>query len=82
MNQLSIEVCNNREEAEARKEIIRAANPGASWMSRVVENIDVVRTFLVPDIAADPNPVNPPVFTPETLRPNAPAVVLLIWTAD
>lgn len=81
MHQLSIEICNSREEAEARKEIIRAINPGANWMSRIIENIDAVIPFLVPDIGADPN-VLPPLFTPSTPKPSSPAVVLLIWTED
>ena len=79
--QLSIEICNNRQEANARKDIIRAANPGARWMSRIVENIDSVVPFLVPDIGRDPT-VLPPVFTPATPRPSSPAVVLLMWAED
>lgn len=78
---LSIEICNSRAEASARKEIIRSANPGANWMTRIVENIDAVVPFLVPDIAADPIAL-PPVFTPDTPKPSSPAVVLLVWTED
>jgi hypothetical protein len=81
MNQLSIEVCNSRAEADARKEIIRSANPGAKWATRIVENIDFVVASLVLDIGSDPN-VLPPVFTPATLGPKSPAVVLLVWTLD
>lgn len=81
MAQLSIEICNNRQEADARKDIVKATNPGARWMSRIVENIDAVIPFLVPDISVDPT-VLPPVFTPSTPKPSAPSVVLLIWTED
>lgn len=81
MPQLSIEICNNRAEANARKDIIKAANPAAKWMTRIVEKIDVVIPFLVPDIAADPVALDP-VFTPNTPKPSAPAVVLLVWTED
>ena len=81
MHQLSIEICNSRQEANARKEIIRASNPGVNWMTRIVEDIGFVIPFLVSDIANDPNAL-PAVFTPATGSPTAPAVVLLIWTED
>lgn len=81
MHQLSIEICNNRAEAAARKDIVRATNPTANWMTRIVENVDVVVPFLVPDIAADPTAL-PPLFSPATRKPSSPAVVLMIWTED
>jgi len=81
MAQLSIEICNSRQEADARKDIIKAINPGANWVSRIVENVDAVIPFLVADINRDPR-VLPPIFTPDTGKPSAPAVVLLIWTED
>jgi len=80
MTQLSIEICNNLAEALARKDIIRSANPAANWVSRIIENVDVVMSFLVTDIAEDPTPQLPPTFSPETPNPRAPCVVLLIWT--
>jgi hypothetical protein len=81
MHQLSIEICNSREEAQARDEIIRAASPGANWVTRIVENIDAAIPFLVPDIGTDPI-VLPPLFTPSTPKLSSPAVVLLVWTED
>jgi len=82
MKQLSIEICNNRVEAEARKLIVKSANPSANWQSRIIEKVGVVLGYLVPDIAKDPEPQIPPVFSPETRAPAAPCVVLLIWVED
>ncbi len=81
MSQLSIEICSNVAEANARKNIIQSANPGANWVSRVIENIDFVMPFLVPNLANNPMPL-PPVFSPQTGSPSTPAVVLLIWTEN
>ena len=81
MSQLSIEICNDRQEAEARKAIITSSNPSANWKTRIIENINFVMPFLVPDLANDPLPL-PPVFSPQTGSPSTPAVVLLIWTEN
>ncbi len=81
MHQLSIEVCNNRLEANARKEIIKSSTPDVNWMTRIIEDIGFVMPSLVPDLANEPHALTP-VFTPETGLPSAPAVVLLIWTED
>lgn len=78
---ISIDICNNVAEAIERKGVIKAANPGANWVTRIVENIDAVLPYLVPDIASDPIAL-PPVFTPGPAKPSAPAVVLLAWTVD
>lgn len=82
MTQLSIEICNNRAEALARKKIIMSANPEARWVSRIIENIDFISSFLVPDLSNDPVPQLPPVFSSATHAPRAPCVVLLIWVGD
>lgn len=82
MKQLSIEICGNLAEANARKAIVKSANPGANWASRVIENVDVVSSSLVLDISKDPVPQLPPVFSPATPAPKAPCVVLLIWVED
>lgn len=79
MNQLTIEICNNRVEADARKKILKKLIPGLK--SRIVENIDFVSSFLVPNIENEPDEL-PDVFTPATGSPSSPAVVLLVWTED
>lgn len=79
MRLVSIEICNNRTEANARKDIIKAGNPSANWMSRIIENVDSIVPFLVPDINQDPTPL-PSVFKPGNAKPSAPATVLIIWT--
>lgn len=82
MKQLSIEICNSRAEALARKDIVKSANPAANWVSRIIENVDFVSSFLVPDLSKDPVPQLPPIFSPATPAPRAPCVVLIIWVED
>lgn len=79
--QLLIEICNNRIEANARKEIIKAVNPGANWMTRIIDNVTVVTASIVENIDADPVAL-PPLFTPDSTGVSSPAVALLIWTED
>ena len=81
MHFMTIEVCKNRAEAEARKEIVKAGAPDANWQSRIVDNLSAVMPFLVTDLGQDPEAL-PPVFTPATGNPPAPASVLIIWTED
>ena len=79
MSDMIIEVCNNRAEAEARKDIIKGTDPGANWNSRIIDNIDFVAPYLTPVLGNDPVPL-PEIFTPETGAPAAPAAILIIWT--
>lgn len=81
MHLMTIEVCSNRQEADARKEILKAGSPGANWQTRIVDNISGVIPFLVTDLAQDPTP-QAPVFSPATGAPAAPATILIIWTED
>jgi len=81
MKLITIEICRNRQEAEARKEIVKAGAPKANWQSRIVDHVDGITPFLVPDLAADPTPLDP-VYSPGVQAPPAPASMLVIWTED
>lgn len=81
MNSLNIYVCSDSNDAEDLKEIIKNADPGTDYKTRIVDNISFGRPHLVPDIANDPQGLAL-FFTPATGSPPAPAAFLIVWTEN